>query len=106
MDQNDLNFEAFGKVIHNTFASAKTKYAVIADGEPCMKMVKNSIRESKEWAHRDEENVLAISSWCGFPFYDFNFGWGKRDLVSNMCIPARMVFLIDSKSEESRHGSF
>ncbi|KAI6678375.1 hypothetical protein NL676_039171 [Syzygium grande] len=98
MDQNSLNFEAFVEMIHDTFASAKTRYAAIADRESCMNMVKDSTRESKEWAHSDEENVVAISSWCGFPFYDIDFGWGKPHLVSNTCIPVRMVFLIDSKS--------
>ncbi|KAI6678380.1 hypothetical protein NL676_039176 [Syzygium grande] len=87
------------KVIHDTFESAKTRYAAIANKESCMNMVKNSIRESKEWAHSDEENVVAISSWCGFKFCDINFGWAKPDLASNTCIPVRMVFLIDSKFE-------
>ncbi|KAI3413092.1 uncharacterized protein J3R85_016529 [Psidium guajava] len=100
MDQKGLNLGAFAEVIHDTFASAKARYVATADGESCMNMVKDSIRESQKWAaHSDEENVVAFSSWCGFPFYDIDFGWGKPDLVSNTCIPVRMVFLIDSKSE-------
>ncbi|KAL3729949.1 hypothetical protein ACJRO7_027017 [Eucalyptus globulus] len=99
MDPDNLNLEAFARVIHGTLATAKARYAAVADGESCVDMVSDSTRESKEWAQSDGENVVAISSWCGFPFYDIDFGWGKPDLVSNTCIPVRMVFLIDSKSE-------
>ncbi|KAI6678406.1 hypothetical protein NL676_039202 [Syzygium grande] len=98
MDQDSLDFEEFAKVIHDTFASAKTRYAAIADTELCVDMVKDSTRESKKWFRSDEANVVTFASWCGFPFYDVNFGWGKPDLVSNTCIPDRMIFLIDSKS--------
>ncbi|KAI6678392.1 hypothetical protein NL676_039188 [Syzygium grande] len=96
MDQSDLNFEAFVEVIHDTFASAKTRYTAISDGKSCMDMVKDSTRESKDWAHCDEENVVAFSSWCGFPFYDINFGWGKLDLVSNTCIPMTSILTVES----------
>ncbi|KAF8019575.1 hypothetical protein BT93_G0304 [Corymbia citriodora subsp. variegata] len=99
MDQDDLSLEAFVKAIHDTLAITKARYAAVADGKSCMNMVRDSTRESKEWAQSEEENVVTFSSWCGFPFYDIDFGWGKPDLVSNTCMPVRMVFLIDSKSE-------
>ncbi|XP_056159352.1 acetyl-CoA-benzylalcohol acetyltransferase-like [Syzygium oleosum] len=99
MHQSSLDFEAFVKMIHDMFASAKTRFAAIADRESCMDMVKEFAREYKERVNSDEDNVVDFTSWCGFPFYDIDFGWGKPDLVSNAGNPVRKIVLIDSKSE-------
>ncbi|KAI6678401.1 hypothetical protein NL676_039197 [Syzygium grande] len=99
MHQSSLDFEAFVKVIHDMFTSAKARFAAIADRESCMDMVKESVREYNERVNSDEDNVVDFTSWCGFPLYDIDFGWGKPDLVSNACNPVRKIVLIDSKSE-------
>ncbi|KAL3729948.1 hypothetical protein ACJRO7_027016 [Eucalyptus globulus] len=88
MDQNNLSFKAFVEVIHEMFSSAKTRFGAIADGEQAQGRVRS-----------DEENMVVCSSWCGFPLYDVDFGWGKPAFVSNTCIPFRSILLIDSKSE-------
>ncbi|KAF8019579.1 hypothetical protein BT93_G0308 [Corymbia citriodora subsp. variegata] len=99
ISQSSLDFEALVKMIHDMFTNAKTRFAAIADGESCMDMVKDSAREHVEGVNGDKENVVDFTSWCGFPFYDIDFGWGKPELVSNGCIPVRKIALLDSKTE-------
>ncbi|KAI3435108.1 uncharacterized protein J3R85_006541 [Psidium guajava] len=99
MHENGLNLEAFVKVICDTFASAKTRYAVIADRELCMDMVRDSAREYEGRFNGDEETVVNFTSWCGFPLYDVDFGWGKPDFVSCTLVPVPLIVLVDSKSE-------
>ncbi|KAK3420112.1 hypothetical protein EUGRSUZ_G00906 [Eucalyptus grandis] len=99
MSQSSLDFEAFLKMIHDMFANVKARFAAIADTEMCMDMVKDSVREYEEGMNSEEENVVNFTSWCGFPFYDIDFGWGRPDLVSSACVPLRKIILLDSKSE-------
>ncbi|XP_050221707.1 salutaridinol 7-O-acetyltransferase-like [Mercurialis annua] len=40
--------------------------------------------------------MLGISSWCRFPFYESDFGWGKPVWVTPAMI-SRGVFLLDTK---------
>ncbi|KAF8019580.1 hypothetical protein BT93_G0309 [Corymbia citriodora subsp. variegata] len=99
MPQSGPDFEELVKMIHDMFANAKTRFAAIADRESCMDMVKDSAREYTEEVNSDEVNVVNFSSWCGFPLYDIDFGWGKPELVSNAFQPARRIILLDSKTE-------
>ncbi|KAF8019581.1 hypothetical protein BT93_G0310 [Corymbia citriodora subsp. variegata] len=99
MPQSGPDFEELVKMIHNMFANAKMRFAAIADTESCMDMVKDSAREYAEEVNSNEVNVVNFSSWCGFPLYDIDFGWGKPELVSNVCQPARRIYLLDSKTE-------
>lgn len=45
-----------------------------------------------------DENVdlLSVTSWCRFPFYETDFGWGKPCWVSGACFPLELVVLIDT----------
>ncbi|XP_050370535.1 BAHD acyltransferase At5g47980-like [Argentina anserina] len=57
-----------------------------------------SIKESgNSWAKRGIDNYIC-SSWCWFPFYETNFGWGKPYWVSLPSLQSKnTVILMDAK---------
>ncbi|GFZ02852.1 HXXXD-type acyl-transferase family protein [Actinidia rufa] len=62
----------------------------------------NSNGASKEvgnWQIKMDEMVLyTVSSWCGFPLYEADFGWGKPTWVSpGFCITPNCIALTDTK---------
>ena len=38
-----------------------------------------------------------FSSWCRFPFYEVDFGWGNPTWMSIVAIPFEIVGLFDTK---------
>ncbi|KAH7832991.1 hypothetical protein Vadar_002137 [Vaccinium darrowii] len=46
-----------------------------------------------------DENVdlLKVTSWSRFPFYETDFGWGKPCWVNGACFPLELVVLFDTK---------
>ena len=41
--------------------------------------------------------MFFFSSWCRFPLYEADFGWGKPIWVSNRPKPVEIVNLMDTK---------
>ncbi|KAF8399853.1 hypothetical protein HHK36_015724 [Tetracentron sinense] len=74
------------------------------DGEYVRKLqegdeyMKNVIRMCEE-SSKGEVVTLAFSSWCRFPFYQVDFGWGKPTWVSTTSLPFKnAVLFMDTKS--------
>ncbi|KAI3937252.1 hypothetical protein MKX01_018741 [Papaver californicum] len=45
------------------------------------------------------QSLICFSSWCRFPLYETNFGWGKPIWVSTCTIPMKnVIVLMDSNS--------
>ncbi|KAB1214457.1 Acetyl-CoA-benzylalcohol acetyltransferase [Morella rubra] len=57
--------------------------------------VTNSLREPG--GERGDTNIIMFSSWCRFPMYEADFGWGKPIWVSSTHKPAEIVTLMDTK---------
>ena len=48
-----------------------------------MSLVLDPSIKIKEWLHKvDTINFYTISSWCKFPLYEADFGWGKPTWVT------------------------
>ncbi|CAI0443706.1 unnamed protein product [Linum tenue] len=45
-------------------------------------------------------NLVAFSSWCRFPFYETDFGWGRPTWVGYFNMMDNLVLLIDGKDGE------
>ncbi|KAH7836249.1 hypothetical protein Vadar_033999 [Vaccinium darrowii] len=41
-------------------------------------------------------DVLNVTSWCRFPLYETDFGWGKPCWVNGACFPLELVVLFDT----------
>ncbi|KAJ8529908.1 hypothetical protein K7X08_036743 [Anisodus acutangulus] len=47
---------------------------------------------------KEEMDMYFCTSWCKFPWYEADFGWGKPFWVSDVSKPAELITLIDTKS--------
>lgn len=55
--------------------------------------------ESSEEKTSDRDNMgisIGITSWCRFPFYEIDFGWGKPVFVGNSIGTSNTVVLMDT----------
>ncbi|KAM7523107.1 hypothetical protein LguiA_013009 [Lonicera macranthoides] len=70
-------------------------------GENGFGVLKNNYREiSKLLSHGDVE-LFRFSSWCKFPVYEADFGWGKPTWISIASSPKKgCVFFMDSRYDE------
>ncbi|KAK3420122.1 hypothetical protein EUGRSUZ_G00918 [Eucalyptus grandis] len=72
------------------FALARLKFSGQALSR--LKAASNASNSSDSIANNSQ-------SWCRFPLYDSDFGWGKPDSVSNASPPLRSVGLVDSPAD-------
>ncbi|XP_030515660.2 acetyl-CoA-benzylalcohol acetyltransferase-like [Rhodamnia argentea] len=96
VEETEPTFDGILNLIGEAHRNAKSKYAEVADASALRSMVGDSWRDYVGLLGRDEANVILIGSWCRFPLYDSDFGWGKPDLVSSTSPPIRLVVLVDS----------
>ncbi|XP_074337772.1 epi-neemfruitin B synthase L1AT-like [Apium graveolens] len=47
--------------------------------------------------YSDGIGFFSTSSWCGFPIYDVDFGWGKPVQLGTTRIPTNCAFLMDTR---------
>ncbi|MCD7449649.1 hypothetical protein HAX54_000879 [Datura stramonium] len=47
---------------------------------------------------KEEMDIYFCTSWCKFPWYEADFGWGNPFWVSDVSKPAELITLIDTKS--------
>ncbi|KAM3381992.1 acetyl-CoA-benzylalcohol acetyltransferase-like [Capsicum galapagoense] len=59
------------------------------------------IDQSREYVNafgqKDEKDIYLSSSWCRFPWYEADFGWGKPFWVSSACRSLEVIILMDTK---------
>ncbi|CAL9016648.1 unnamed protein product, partial [Prunus brigantina] len=54
---------------------------------------------------RDDIETSSCSSWCGFPFYAADFGWGKPSWVNQSSEAKNLIVLIDSRDGDGIEAS-
>jgi len=81
----------FGEFIPETFGAKKNEnLSVISE---CLKQVTEP--------HPENENLFTFSSWCRFPMYETNFGWGNPTWVTTFgCSSRNIIFLMDTRDGE------
>ena len=67
------------------------------NGDDLVSMMIDSMREVQEEVERGEVDSYTFSSWCRFPLYEADFGWGKPIWVSSKPKPVEMVSMNDTK---------
>ena len=53
--------------------------------------------ESNEAAEKGEADLFMFTSWCRFPFYQMDFGWGKPVWLSRIPWAYQSTFLMDAE---------
>ncbi|XP_055814835.1 acetyl-CoA-benzylalcohol acetyltransferase-like [Solanum dulcamara] len=62
-------------------------------------VVNNQIKVVDKLSQGDEMDIYSCSSWCGFPWYEADFGWGKPFWVSSISFDAfEVIVLMDTKN--------
>ncbi|CAL2253336.1 unnamed protein product [Prunus armeniaca] len=54
---------------------------------------------------RDDIETSSCSSWCRFPFYEADFGWGKPSWVNQSLEAKNLIVLIDSRDGDGIEAS-
>ncbi|XP_019189119.1 PREDICTED: vinorine synthase-like [Ipomoea nil] len=57
-------------------------------------------RRLGEEEKREDVGMLKVSSWCRFPFYEVDFGWGKPIWVANAIKAMNVAIFMDSGDEK------
>ncbi|KAL6195635.1 hypothetical protein ACLB2K_031253 [Fragaria x ananassa] len=81
-----------------TFRKCKEDYEVNFPNGVTVELAYQIIKES--WKNLAKEGIdnYGCSSWCWFPFYETNFGWGKPSWVSTRGFQVKnTVVLMDAK---------
>ena len=64
------------------------------NGDELFSMMTNSFKEVPD----PETDIYLFTSWCRFPVYEADFGWGKPIWVSTKAKTAEMISLSDTKN--------
>ncbi|KAK3043306.1 hypothetical protein RJ639_002549 [Escallonia herrerae] len=68
-------------------------------GENGVQVVNNNFKEIGKLLSQGNARVFRFSSWCGFPTYEADFGWGKPSWVSSTAnfLIKDHIFLLESR---------
>ncbi|KAA8542166.1 hypothetical protein F0562_023318 [Nyssa sinensis] len=80
------------------FEEIDSNYIKERQGENGCEVIMSNFREIGKLVAKGEVQVVKFSSWCGFPIYEADFGWGKPIWVSSAgCATNNAIFLMDSR---------
>ncbi|XP_016184928.1 vinorine synthase-like [Arachis ipaensis] len=109
--EHELNLnELVNKVKKSIEEVDKDFVARLQSEEEGSSIMENALRKisGETWSDNKGDKaleILAISSWCNFGFYDADFGWGKPMWVSSIGIESisvltNMLILVDTKFKD------
>ncbi|KAL9413804.1 hypothetical protein AB3S75_042318 [Citrus x aurantiifolia] len=67
------------------------------DADDLFTLVISSMREIHEILEKNETDICVLTSVCGFPYYEVDFGWGKPSWVSSVHKPSDIVLMMDTE---------
>lgn len=67
-------------------------------GENGFELVKNNFIQISKLLGQGDCEIFRFNSYCRFPLYETNFGWGKPVWVSASFSTRDSIFMLDSKS--------
>lgn len=85
-------------LIGNAIENARKKF--VSAGTDEIPYLLNYYREEAEKCgveERRDVDIHIISSWCKFPMYDADFGWGKPHWVGHATRKYKAICLMDAK---------
>jgi hypothetical protein len=69
----------------------------VVNSDDVIAMVSNSMEEIHNGARNGDLDICVVPSWCKFPFYQIDFGFGKPTWFSSVHKPLEIVLLVDTK---------
>lgn len=92
LDRMDLH--SLVKLMQNAVKGTTNK---LLHSEEFYTMVSSSFREVDEDLNHDDVDYRMFTSWCRFPLYEADFGWGRPSWVSSISMSLEITILIDTK---------
>ncbi|KAL3505487.1 hypothetical protein ACH5RR_035328 [Cinchona calisaya] len=100
---HDMGLPALADQIQYSISKINGEYVKKLHGSEGSTLMRKSLKEIGEFGSKEEVDYLGFSSWCGFGFYDIDFGWGKPVWVSSFAMDAP-VFMNLIILMETRYG--
>ena len=79
-------------LLMDSFTKSKETVVDWEDVFPTMLRTKNELHEA---VNKSEVDVFMFASWCRFPFYQVDFGWGKPVWMSSIQWAYDATFLLE-----------
>ncbi|KAF3431113.1 hypothetical protein FNV43_RR25843 [Rhamnella rubrinervis] len=68
-------------------------------GEEWPSLIRECLKESKHLFHGGDLVVYRCSSWCRFPIYEADFGWGEPTWVTiGSCVLKNSIMMMDTRN--------
>ncbi|KAL2515374.1 HXXXD-type acyl-transferase family protein [Forsythia ovata] len=99
-----INFSETANWIHlveklrAAFGEISSDYINELLGENGFELVKNNFMQINKLLCQGDCEIFRFTSYCRFPLYETDFGWGKPDWVSASFSIRNTIFMLDSKS--------
>lgn len=92
--------------IRSCARSAASEIEKVRDWTELSERVEESYVEFSDEARKGEMvNLVRFSSWCRFPLYEVDFGWGRPSLICTIPVPGVIfIVLMDCKREVDDGG--
>ncbi|XP_024996982.1 pelargonidin 3-O-(6-caffeoylglucoside) 5-O-(6-O-malonylglucoside) 4'''-malonyltransferase-like [Cynara cardunculus var. scolymus] len=92
----ELGFEDLIDLLGDSVMKTMKEYSKLGhdDSQERKEMVLKSFSQIRNISN--DRNVVWLVSWCRFPYYDVDFGFGKPEWISCGCVPfKRGVIMVD-----------
>ncbi|XP_031124202.1 stemmadenine O-acetyltransferase-like [Ipomoea triloba] len=89
-----IDYKLLTERVQRSISTAKDGYTKI------MGELDEYFRRLGDEEKREDVGMLKVSSWCRFPFYEVDFGWGKPIWVANAIKAMNVAIFMDTGDEK------
>ena len=95
IEESDIELPELVGKIKERFTEFRTKKANRFKGDEAFQVIRESLEEYSELF---KNPTISCTSWCRFPLYEMDFGWGKPTWVSSPVNQfGNLILLVDTK---------
>ncbi|XP_038681011.1 acetyl-CoA-benzylalcohol acetyltransferase-like [Tripterygium wilfordii] len=99
-EENEPDLDVLVSLLDDLLLKDAAQNAALENGDELFSTVTNHMKEVNEEVSKGEADIFLFSSWCRFPFYEVDFGWGKPSWVTGVNRPMELNILMDDKYGE------
>ncbi len=99
MEESEIELHGLVGQMKESMAHFCNTYVNKFRGEEWLLLIKEFLKESRKLFIGGNQVVYRCSSWCKFPLYEADFGWGKPIWVTiASCVLKNTVVMMDTRS--------
>ncbi|XP_057504466.1 vinorine synthase-like [Actinidia eriantha] len=98
-NEGETDLSCFVCHLKRGIAELRDNFGKTLDEEEKLSLILDHDMKIRDWMHNMDDLIFyIITSWCKFPLYEADFGWGKPTWVSigNRCLFPNFVTLVDT----------